>query len=83
MTDSLAARVARLAGAEREEEERSFSRPEDDAVAAGARLDLDRALDRHCRERGLVKPADALRLMEMHVEALAAWSSRLNQEESP
>ncbi len=82
MADSLAVSVGRLAEAEREQVERSFLPPEDDAVAPDAWLDVDRALDRYCRERDLVKPTDASRLMELHLEALAAWSSRLNLEEA-
>jgi len=83
LADSLARRLERLAVPARKEVERKFSRPEDDAVAGDTLLDIDRMLDEYCRERGLAKPADAMRLAEMHMEAMSAWSSHFTKEEAP
>ena len=82
LADSLLVRAGRLDEAEREQLERSAARPRDDAVAQNAWLDIDRVLDEYCRARGLTKPADAAQLMELHVEALVAWSSHFIEERS-
>lgn len=80
LADSLARQAGRLGQAEREEVARSFARPDDDASAADAMLDIDRTVEEYCRERGLAKPQDAARLMELHLQALRARSESLNEE---
>lgn len=80
LADSLAEQVARLAAPEREAVKGNFVRPTDDAAPDSAWLDIDRTVDEYCRERGLEKPQDAERLLELHVEALSAWSRRLTEE---
>ena len=83
LADSLAERVERLAASEREAVGRKFVRPTDDAEAGLAWLDIDRTVDEYCRARGLAKPDDATRLMDLHAQALAAWSSTLTEEKAP
>ena len=80
LTDSLAEQVARLAAPERDAVERKFERPADDAAPEFAWLDIDRAADDYCRERGFDKPADVSRLMEVHAQALLAWTRNLTEE---
>ncbi|MFZ1910214.1 MAG: YkgJ family cysteine cluster protein [Burkholderiales bacterium] len=83
LADSLSERFERLAEPEREAVERTFVRPADDAGPGQAWLDIDRTVDEYCRERGVAKPEAVSRLMEMHLEAMAAWSSGLNLGEAP
>ena len=80
LADSLAAQSARLGEAEREQLERGFVRPGDDAQPVEAWLDIDRTVDEYCRARGLAKSQAAPRLMELHLQALRARSETLNEE---
>jgi len=83
LADSLSERFERLAEPEREAVERSFVRPADDAGPGQAWLDIDRTVEQYCRERGLAKPAQSAHVMELHVQALSEWPSKLNEEEAP
>lgn len=82
LADSVAERVERLEAPEREAVRREFVHPDDDS-ASPAWLDIDRMVDEYCRERGLAKPAQASRLMELHVKALSASSNHLTEEKAP
>lgn len=82
LTDSLAARVARLDAAGRAEVERNFVGPADEAEPASDWLDVDPTVDAYCRRLGITKPTEASELMELHLKALSAWSSRLSEETS-
>jgi len=83
MADTLFERAASLAPSEREEVGRRCGRPKEFTASETDWLDIDRAVDRYCRERGLPKPAEPERLMELHVQALRMWSSNLTEEEEP
>ncbi|MGA8007284.1 MAG: YkgJ family cysteine cluster protein [Burkholderiales bacterium] len=80
LADSLAERVERLEAPEREAVAQKFGPPTDDAPPGLDWLDIDRVVDEYCRARGLAKPQEASRLMELHVQALSAWSSHLTEE---
>ena len=80
LAESLVAHAARLREADRALLERSAARPRDDAVAENAWLDIDRTVDDYCHAQGLAKPAEPERLLALHIEALSAWPSHLNQE---
>jgi hypothetical protein len=43
-------------------------------------LDIDRSVEAHCRALGIARPSEPAELMELHVRALSAWSSQLNEE---
>ncbi len=81
MADLLFEQVSHLAPSEREAVGQRCMRPEGTAALNPAWLDVDRAVDQHCRERGLAKPAEPWRLMELHLEALSTWSSNLKEKE--
>jgi Fe-S-cluster containining protein len=82
LTDSLAARVAQLAAPERAEVEGNFVGPAEEAAPTTDWLDIDRTVEAHCRALGIAKPTQAAELMELHLQALSAWSSQLNEETS-
>lgn len=81
MADLLFEQLGRLEPPQREEVGRQWARPEEFTTFEPAWLDIDRAVDRYCRERGLAKPAEPERLMELHVEALTTWSNDLTEKE--
>lgn len=83
MADLLLERIGRLAPSERGAVGQQCVRPEEGAGSNPAWLDVDRAVDDYCRERGLAKPAEPGQLMELHLEALATWSSNLTEKEQP
>lgn len=83
MADLLFEQVDRLAPTEREVVGQHCVRPEEATALSPAWLDVDRAVDQYCRERGLAKPAEPWRLMELHLEALSTWSSNLKAKEHP
>lgn len=62
--------------------EQELAVPEDDAAPGPDGLDMDLVVDEYCGERGLPKPTDASRLMELHVQALKSWWSSFTEEES-
>ena len=82
MADLLFEQIGRLAPPEREAVGQRCVRPEGSAALNPAWLDIDGAVDRHCRERGRAKPAEPWRLMELHLEALSTWSSNLKEKEN-
>jgi hypothetical protein len=79
MTDSLAARIDQLSGVEREAVGRACVRPEQDSASPAA-FDVDGTVDEYCREHGVPKPVDAQGLLELHLEAVSAWSNQFNEE---
>jgi len=79
MTGSLAAQIDNLSDAGREVVGRECVRPQQNSASPTA-LDVDRTVDEFCRARGVSKPADAQRLIELHLEAVSAWSSQFNEE---
>ena len=56
--------------------------PEEDAAPGPDGLDVDLVVDEFCGERGLPKPEDASRLLELHLRALKSWSSSFTEENS-
>jgi Fe-S-cluster containining protein len=83
LADSLSERVGRLAARERKAVGSKLVRPPDEAKPGLAWLDIDRTVDEYCREHRLAKPAEAARLMELHANALSAWSGQLDEEKAP
>lgn len=81
MSDSLAAQIERLSVVEREAVGRECVRPQPESASPAA-LDVDRTVDEYCRERGVPKPADVQRLMELHLEAVLAWSNPVKEEKA-
>ena len=83
MADILFEQVGSLAPSEREAVGQRFVPPEEATTFDAEWLDVDRAVDDYCRERGLDKPEDPGQLMELHLEALTMWSSNLTEKEKP
>lgn len=82
MADLLFEQIGHLVPSEREAVRQHGARPEEDTVPNPAWLDIDGAVDQYCRERGLAKPAEPWRLMELHLEALSTWSNTLKEKEN-
>lgn len=83
MADLLSEQVDRLVPSERAAVGQRCVRPEEATAFDPVWLDVDRALDQYCHERGLAKPAEPWRLMELHLEALSMWSANLTEKEKP
>jgi len=83
MADLLFEGIDLLAPSEREAVGERCVRPEERAELDSAWLDIDGAVDQYCRERGLAKPAEPQRLMELHLKALSTWSRNLTEKENP
>ena len=81
MADLLLERVDELRPSEREAVGQEFAPPKEGAAPSSAWLDVDRAVDDYCRERGLAKPEEPAQLMELHLEALKRWSNNLTEKE--
>lgn len=82
MADLLVEQVDRLAPPQREEIGQHCARPDGTISPYPEWLDVDRAVDQYCRERGLAKPAEPWHIMELHLKALSTWSSNLKEREN-
>lgn len=83
MAELLFARMEGHAPAERQAIGQRSTRLEDAAPSSLDWLDIDSAVDRYCRARKLPKPVEPWRLMALHLDALSAWSSALDESEKP
>jgi len=81
MADVLYKQADRLTPVEREMIGQQCEYPKEANAPGQAWLDIDHAVDQYCSECGLVKPAEAQLLMELHLEALSTWSGNLKERE--
>jgi Fe-S-cluster containining protein len=83
LADSLVERVVQLAAPERQAVAQKFARAAGQCAPKSTWLDVDLVVDEYCRERGLAKPDEAAQLMELHAQALRAYSSNFTEEKAP
>lgn len=74
MAGALSAELNQLTLTEQQDVMDQYAQPREDAVFDADWLDIDGVVDKYCVENGVVKPAQAEQLLELHLKALAQWS---------
>lgn len=75
MTDALSAELNGLTENEQQVVMDQYVQPEQDTAFVAAWLDIDSAVEKYCRESGIVKPSQIEQLMELHLKVLTEWST--------